>query len=135
MKKLIYFNLDLNFDLNFDLNSDLNLDYLFHFTNLDVSEAMLRLQERKNVGKVILDVNLEPKPKPVEEEPTSRKLRFSTKGLSAKGLLKKSDKNKDEKKEDDKKEENKSDDVKVDDKTENKDEVTTNGEKTVEATA
>jgi len=48
----------------------------------DVSDAMLRLQERKNVGKVVLDVNLQPTPKPVEEEqPTKKSSLFSTKLL------------------------------------------------------
>lgn len=91
---------------------------------------MLRLQERKNIGKVILDINLQPKVKPVEEEQPVKKSRFSTK------LLRRSDKNKDEKKDGDKLEDNKTDEnnkSEENNKTEIKDEVT-NGEK-VEATA
>lgn len=65
----------------------------------DVSDAMLQLQERKNIGKVILDVNLQPKPKPVDEEQPVKKSRFSTK------LMKKSA-NKEEKKDDKQKDEN-----------------------------
>ena len=34
----------------------------------DVAEGMQKLHDRKNLGKIILDLSLEPKPKPVEEE-------------------------------------------------------------------
>jgi len=99
----------------------------------DVSDAMLRLQDRKNIGKIILDVNLQPKPKPVEEEQPVKKNRLSAK------FLRRSDKNKEEKKEDDKKEE----EVKAEEQVENgekivenTEKVQTNGEKAVvEATA
>lgn len=45
----------------------------------DVTDAMLRLHDRQNVGKVILDAKLEPKPKPVEEEKPAKKSRFGSK--------------------------------------------------------
>lgn len=78
----------------------------------DFNDAMLRLHERQNIGKVILDVNLQPKV--VEEEqpqPTKKSSRFSTK------LLKKSEK-KDASKTDEKKE--KSTDEKVEASTDDK---------------
>lgn len=46
----------------------------------DFGDAMQRLHERKNVGKVILDPSQAPKPKPVEEAATGKKRRFSSKG-------------------------------------------------------
>jgi len=59
----------------------------------DVVDGMKRLEERKNIGKVILDPLQAPKPKPVEEEKeSSKKRRFSSKG---------DDKKKDEKKTED----------------------------------
>ena len=46
----------------------------------DIADAMQRLHERKNFGKVILDPAQVPKPKAVEEESTGKKRRFSSKG-------------------------------------------------------
>jgi len=46
----------------------------------DIADAMQRLHERKNFGKVILDPAQAPKPKAVEEEGTGKKRRFSSKG-------------------------------------------------------
>jgi len=114
--------------LNKKISPTIDSRYAFE----DVSDAMLRLQERKNVGKVVLDVNLQPTPKPVEEEqPTKKSSLFSTK------LLKRSsEKNKKEEEKTDESKEEKADDnkeEKVAEKTE-KEEVT-NGEKVVEATA
>jgi len=44
----------------------------------DVADALLQLHERKNIGKVLLIPSLEPKPRPVEEEPV-KKSRFGSK--------------------------------------------------------
>jgi len=38
----------------------------------DLAEGMQKLHDRKNVGKIILDLSLEPKPKPVEEEQSAK---------------------------------------------------------------
>lgn len=46
----------------------------------DITDAMQRLHDRKNFGKVILDPTQAPKPKAVEEEGTGKKRRFSSKG-------------------------------------------------------
>lgn len=83
----------------------------------DVAEAMQKMHERKNVGKMLLDPSLEPKPKPA---------------TPAKGKDKKKQSS-EEKKDEDKKDEEKKDDKKEDKKEESKDEVKkeevlTNGE-------
>lgn len=44
----------------------------------DITEAMQKLHERKNVGKIILDPAQEPKPRPVEEV-TEKKRKGSSK--------------------------------------------------------
>ncbi|KAJ3637737.1 hypothetical protein MTP99_001173 [Tenebrio molitor] len=73
----------------------------------DVAEAMQKMHDRKNVGKLILDPSLEPKPKPATP----------AKGKSKEDKKKQSS---EEKKEDEKKEEEK--------KEEKKDEQLTNGD-------
>jgi NADPH:quinone reductase-like Zn-dependent oxidoreductase len=73
----------------------------------DVAEAMQKMHDRKNVGKLILDPSLEPKPKPATP----------AKGKSKEDQKKQSS---EEKKEDEKKEEEK--------KEEKKDEQLTNGD-------
>ena len=75
----------------------------------DVNEAMLRLHERKNIGKIILDVNLAPTP--VEEpepaaQPAKKKL-----SINPLKLIKKRESKETEKKEDEK-EENKEEEIK-----------------------
>lgn len=68
------------------------IDSRFAFEN--VNDALLRLNERQNIGKIVLDVNLQP----VEEEPQPKRVsRFSTKNLLKKSSEKK-DANKEESK-------------------------------------
>lgn len=63
----------------------------------DIPEAMQKLHDRKNIGKVTLDPAMEPKPKPVEEETSkSGKRKSSSKD---KGDDKDKDKDKKEEKE------------------------------------
>ena len=108
------------------------IDSRFAFEN--VNEAMLRLHERQNIGKVVLDVKLQP----VEEEPQPKRAsRFSTKNLLKKSSEKK-DAAKEESKEDKKNgaEEEKTGEESAESKTvESKVEevAVTNGEKAVEA--
>lgn len=110
------------------------IDSRFAFEN--VNEAMARLHERQNVGKVVLDVNLQP----IEEEPqpVKRASRFSTKNLLKKSEKKEAAKEeaKDEKKNGDEKpaEEKPAEESAESKPVENKPEETvTNGEKAVEA--
>lgn len=42
-----------------------SLFHFIHYSVVKVGEAMQKMQDRKNIGKIILDPTLEPKPKPV----------------------------------------------------------------------
>ncbi|XP_063699916.1 synaptic vesicle membrane protein VAT-1 homolog-like [Culicoides brevitarsis] len=66
----------------------------------DVSEAMQKMHDRKNVGKLVLDPAMEPKPKPATPAKTKNKKQAS----EDKAEEKKDKKSKDEKKEDKKEE-------------------------------
>ena len=52
------------------------IDSTFAFE--DIADAMQKLHERRNVGKVILDPTAEPKPRPVEEEKEGKGKRKSS---------------------------------------------------------
>lgn len=104
----------------------------------DVNDALARLQDRQNVGKVVLDVNLQPKPVEEEPAPVKKSSRFSTKNLLKKSSEKKEaakEEPKEEKKqngEEEKPEENKT----VEENAESKpveSAVTNGGDKAIEA--
>lgn len=106
----------------------------------DVNDAIQRLHERLNVGKVILDVHLQPKPVEEEPQPVKKSSRFSTKNLLKKSSEKKEankEENKEEKKNsvDEKKpEENKSaEESAVAESKPTETAVTNGGDKAIEA--
>lgn len=77
----------------------------------DIAEAMQKMHDRKNVGKLLLDPSKEPKPKPAEPEKVAKVGRKESK-------KEKRNKDKKEEKKDEKKEEAKDDDKKEDAKKE-----------------
>lgn len=76
---------------------------LFHF---QVAEAMQKMHDRKNVGKIILDPSLEPKPKPAT--PVKGKNKEDKKKQSS-DEKKEPDEKKEEEKTEDKRDEKKED--------------------------
>ncbi|XP_044744304.1 synaptic vesicle membrane protein VAT-1 homolog-like [Coccinella septempunctata] len=93
----------------------------------DVAEAMQKMHDRKNVGKLLLDPSLEPKPKPATPAKGKDKKKQSSEEKKEEAKEKDKDKKVEEEKKEDKKEEEKEDkkEEKKDDKPE---EQVTNGE-------
>jgi NADPH:quinone reductase-like Zn-dependent oxidoreductase len=68
----------------------------------DIPEAMQKLHERKNIGKITLDPSMEPKPKPVVESKKSRKDSMKEKKNEEKAPKEEKEKEKDKEEENEK---------------------------------